>query len=250
MRAWVLLLFLLPAAAWADPKGLALAQRAHGLNQGYQGQRVEAELVIQDTEGKQRVAQMTQLWRESKDTTQSLIRFYSPPELAGTALLTIEGPKGDDRWLYLPQTKELKRISAETLASSFLGSEFSYEDLSFSIPERYEYTYVGPRAAPRPCEQVERRPKGISAYGRSIVCFDTEHGYPLDIQLFDRGDRPIKKITMNSYLQVDGHFRIAEVTIENLTNGRRSVFRAKKYRLGLALSAQQFTPEQLARPTP
>ena len=49
----------------------------------------------------------------------------------------------DDQWLYLPSMKKVKRISShESKTGSFMGSEFSYEDLGSQEVEKYKYKFV------------------------------------------------------------------------------------------------------------
>lgn len=54
-----------------------------------------------------------------------------PSDLKNTVLLVWKHPGGDDdRWLYLPALDLAKRIAASDKRTSFLGSDFLYEDIS------------------------------------------------------------------------------------------------------------------------
>jgi hypothetical protein len=45
-------------------------------------------------------------------------------------------------WLYLPAIKRVRRISASNKTGSFVGSEFSYEDLAGTEVERFRYRLI------------------------------------------------------------------------------------------------------------
>ena len=56
--------------------------------------------------------------------------FDEPRDVKGTAfLIHAHKQEADDQWLYLPALKRVKRISSSNRSGSFMGSEFSYEDL-------------------------------------------------------------------------------------------------------------------------
>jgi hypothetical protein len=47
--------------------------------------------------------------------------------------------RDDDQWLYLPALKKSKRIATADKSGSFVGSDFSYADLTKRPLERYDY---------------------------------------------------------------------------------------------------------------
>src|SRR5262245_18954686 len=66
----------------------------------------------------------------ASDLNKILIRFLAPRDVENTALLTWEAKDGhDDQWLYLPATRNAKRIAAAGKKNRFMGTDFAYEDL-------------------------------------------------------------------------------------------------------------------------
>jgi hypothetical protein len=63
---------------------------------------------------------------------RSLIKFYRPSDVKGTALLTksFGDDQEDMQWIYFPFTKSLKRLSSGDKHKSFMGSDFSYADIA------------------------------------------------------------------------------------------------------------------------
>src|SRR5688572_19918725 len=65
-----------------------------------------------------------------KQTNKSITFLLSPPDVKGVGFLAWTYPdKDDDQWLYLPELKRVRRITANTRRQSFQGSDFSYQDL-------------------------------------------------------------------------------------------------------------------------
>ena len=77
------------------------------------------------------------------DGDKSLMVFDEPRDVKGTALLThAHKQEADDQWLYLPALKRVKRISSSNRSGSFMGSEFSYEDLTTKHTQPVSYTHL------------------------------------------------------------------------------------------------------------
>lgn len=72
---------------------------------------------------------------EGQDEPSGKQKYYLhinyPSDLKNTVLLVWKNPGGDDdRWLYLPGLDLARRIAASDKRTSFLGSDFLYEDIS------------------------------------------------------------------------------------------------------------------------
>ena len=77
-----------------------------------------------------------------------LVRFTYPNDIAGTGFLVWERPGGDDdRFLYLPALARVRRITGAERQESFVGSDFTYEDIGGRALDDYTYTLVRKTAA-------------------------------------------------------------------------------------------------------
>ncbi len=84
------------------------------------------------------------------DLNKILIRFLAPRDVENTALLTWEAKDGnDDQWLYLPATRNAKRIAATGKKNRFMGTDFTYEDLRPENMAVHTYTLDGIRGGRR-----------------------------------------------------------------------------------------------------
>jgi len=68
-----------------------------------------------------------------EDRSKSILFFSAPPEIKGTGFLQWIDPHGQNQqWLYLPELKRVRQISGSSKRESFMGTDFSYEDLAVS----------------------------------------------------------------------------------------------------------------------
>ncbi len=68
--------------------------------------------------------------------------FLTPEDVKDTAFLNFDytnPDRDDDQWLYLPALKKVKRIPTSDKSSSFMGSDFSYYDMTDRNLEDFNY---------------------------------------------------------------------------------------------------------------
>ena len=99
--------------------------------------RAEARMKITDSQGRTQLRQFTILRRnqEAGGDQDMMVFFSRPSDVRDTVFRVIRQPgTDDDRWLYLPGLDLVKRISAGDQRTSFVGSDFYYEDVSGRDP--------------------------------------------------------------------------------------------------------------------
>ena len=119
---------------------LEVAQKSEEVMSGFEDSvsLMRMELINANAQKKVRTMKMKVLEGESED--KSLMEFITPADVKGTKFLSYEHVnKDDDQWLYLPALKRVKRIASKNKSGAFMGSEFSYEDLSAFNVKKYTY---------------------------------------------------------------------------------------------------------------
>ena len=97
----------------------------------YQNSKTQTEMVLIDQEGKEEeeIREIIMFEKdEGEDKVTMLMRFLSPKSVEGVTLLSIEN--GDKIYLYLPAYQKPRRIAGSSKQENFMGTDFSYEDLS------------------------------------------------------------------------------------------------------------------------
>lgn len=81
----------------------------------------------------------------SQGTDKTFMRILSPKKEAGVATLRID----NEMWNYLPKTNKVIKIPPSMMMSSWMGSDFTNDDLvkEFSLFEDYTYESVVPEDA-------------------------------------------------------------------------------------------------------
>ena len=235
-----------------EEKGLRIAQEASTRNEGYDDFTAGMKMVLRDRHGQESVRQMRfKVLEVPGDGDKSLFVFDRPRDVRGTALLTHSRINAqDDQWLYLPALKRVKRINAAKRSGSFMGSEFSYEDMS--SPEVEEYTYRYLRDEPcgeLTCTVTEQFPLDKkSGYSRKVVWQDSVELRTWKMELYDRKGSHLKTLTFADYRRyLDRYWRAGEQKMVNHLTGASTRLEWTDFRFRTNLDKSEFTHTALRR---
>jgi len=108
------------------------------------GQTLEQDMlmVLIDKNGNERTRDLKSYGKDFGADEHRTLFFKSPADVKNTAFLTYDyddSAKDDDQWLYLPALKKVKRIPSTDKSSSFMGSDFSYFDMTDRDLENYDF---------------------------------------------------------------------------------------------------------------
>lgn len=254
-----LLVALVPAAAVAitpEERGLQIAVEVDKRDHGFVDQEADARMVLKNRQGEESVRVMRVRSLEGDNDSggkgdRGLIIFDEPKDVSGTALLTHSFPtKQDDQWLYLPSLKRVKRIASRNKSGPFMGSEFSYEDLSNQDVSKYSYKYLRDEACgDMKCFVIERFPKDKhSGYKRQVAYIDQEEFRPIKAEYYDRRNELLKTLTTEGWEKHDGKFWRPEMLLMiNHQTGKSTTFTWSNYRFGTGYNASDFDKGALKR---
>jgi outer membrane lipoprotein-sorting protein len=231
------------------------------MEQNYEQNRIddmEAEFVMTlvNTKGYARTREVTIFAKTDENgLDKSLIRFLSPADVRGVGLLSIDTKERENQWLYLPALQRVRRISSSQKTDSFMGSDFSYEDLGSRELDDYDYTLAGEeeldgwmcyriQAIP-----VERLKQAGTAYGRLEMWLEKEHFLSVRVDFHDPKGTLLKTMRMNELRQIEGSDRWRGYMIEmrDVKTGHRTELEYKRIRLNTGLEDELFTERILTQ---
>lgn len=256
LAIFLLLLLLFPLTCTAETaaeKGLAIATEADRRDSGYKDQMADMLMTLRNKHGQEsRRAMRYRVLEMENDGDRSLMIFDSPKDVKGTAFLNYTHKVGDDdQWLYLPALKRVKRISSRNKSGSFMGSEFSYEDISSQEVEKYTHRWLrDERCASLECHVLERYPvdRKNSGYSRQVVWIDREEYRTWKVEYFDRKNSHLKTLSFSGYEKYSGRFwQAAELHMINHQTGKSTLLQFANFRFGTGLAVADFSKNSLKR---
>lgn len=122
-----------------------------------------------------------------KGDQKYFIYFYEPGDVRRTAFLVWKYPDTDDeRWMYIPAVDLVKKIAAKDKRSSFIGSDFTYEDISGrDVASDTHKLLKTEKINDRDCYVVESLPKEKVEYTKRISWVDKKTFLPVREEFYD-----------------------------------------------------------------
>ncbi|MCA9623905.1 MAG: outer membrane lipoprotein-sorting protein [Myxococcales bacterium] len=243
---------VLPAASPAE-QGQAIAKKIAERSSGYGDMVGEVEMTLRNKGGDEATRRFTLklLERPAADEGDySLVVFQSPADVKGTALLShVKINDDDDQWLYLPALKRVKRISSQSRTGSFVGSEFSYEDLSGNEVAEHEWKLdgEGPCRDGKTCYKLEARPKDpASGYQKRVLFVEKDGSRIQKVVFYDRRGDKLKALKYDDYKKVGGRFdRAHRWHMKNYQTGKETLLTFRSLVVNKGLTESDFNKAQL-----
>ncbi len=214
------------------------------------------ELTMTTSNGATKQYLLETLTRDSGEVRGSRATIREPAELAGTTLLSVEGPDGArETYLYMPAGGSLMRIEGSGRKGPFMGTDFSYEDLELGDADAGTHTLLGDESitvagTSYDCHRIETVPNaGLdTAYGKLITWIQKDGAVPRQITMYaPDGSTAIKRMTIEE-VAGDGSTMPTRVRMDNLGRGSSTLMVVRSHRGDVPeseLPAELFDPEQL-----
>ena len=134
---------LIPTSLIADDaKARQIMEKVDARDTG-DNQVSNMEMILIDKRGKKRIRKLRSMTKDFGEDTHRIMFFQQPADVKNTGFLTYDyddADKDDDQWLYLPALRKSKRIATSDKSGSFMGSDFSYSDMTDRNLEDYDFT--------------------------------------------------------------------------------------------------------------
>jgi len=184
-----------------EPSGKAILEKVDA-NYIAENRKVVSTMVIRGW----RTTRTLQAESWIQGTDKAFTEYLSPAREKGTKMLKL----GDELWIYSPSTDRTIKIAGHMLKRSVMGSDLSYEDYMEDpkLSNIYDSELVGEEKIDgRDCYVLELRAnKEDVAYYRRKMWVDRERYLPLKEELFAKGGKLLKRLTINEVFKVEGRW--------------------------------------------
>ncbi len=251
----LLLCALTPALVHAAPTGREIMERVDARDDGDR-QTQDMEMTLIDKRGNQRVRTI-RLWsRDDGENEHGILFYLSPADVKDTGLLTYDyddPDRDDDQWLYLPALKKTKRIASTDKSGSFMGSDFSYADMTERDLDRYTYRLMKEdEVGGVKVWQVEAIPNekemDETGYTKSVVFVRQDNDFVIrGVHWLKKGNR-LKYLDVKKLEQIDGIWVATEThmtTKAGKATLHKTVIRTRNVRFDQEMDPDDFTLRKL-----
>lgn len=191
------LLFAVTKPLWAASTAQDLSQKLDLL---YRADSSQGKITMMiRTPNFQRTMEI-RVW--SRGMADSLARIESPAKEKGTATLK----KGNTIWNYLPKIKKTIRVPPSMMMASWMGSDFTNDDLMRETSWEKDYTVAFHQKPKKGQVGLVYRPKSGApvTYSKVEVFLDAKSELPLRQLFYDEKNRLVRQMTFSEVKKIGG----------------------------------------------
>ncbi len=200
---------------------------------------VKMKIIESNGEVKSRTLQMQTL-RDKK--FHVLARIQAPADIKGTGFLAEISDQAEDQWIYLPSSKQVRRVVGTKKSAGVLGSELTMEDLNSTAIKGSAVRLVKKDAQIFVIELIPKA--GTSVYNRVLMSFSIKDNVPLQTQYF-QGQKLKKTVAFNNYKKVGPLWRAQQIKVKNLVNKRGTDLEFSAMKVNAGLNPDDFSVSAL-----
>jgi len=225
LLSWLAVLAALAGSGLAHAEELTADQLAARVVRGngftWEGAATRLRMVLIEQAGARSERALEVLGRRHEGRLETVARFMSPSDIAGTKFLMVEkAGGGTEQHIYLPGLKRTRRVVGREQEGSFMGSDFTYSDLNRKEDK-------GAKNARLPDENIGKEPtyvleskagSGSPGYAKIRTWIRKSDFIPLRTQFYDADDKLVKTLYVRRTKDIEGKPAVVEAYMKS-SNG-------------------------------
>ena len=177
----------------------------------------------------------------------SLILITAPARDNGTSFLK----RKNEIWNYVPTIDRTVKMPPSMMSQSWMGSDFTNDDLvrGISIVDDYTHAYLGAEVVEgRNCHIIELKPKPDTpvVYERVVYRIDVEYLLPVKVLNYDETGALVNTVNFRDFTRMGG--RLLPATMEMIPEnkkGNSTLVTTTKADFGVKLTDEFFSMQNL-----
>ena len=212
----------------------------------------ELKMTLIDSRGRERARELKQISATFKGTDKKIMEFQSPADVRGTAFMNwsyTDSSRSDDQWIFLPALKRVRRISSDGKGDSFMGSDFSYDDLGARHPDQDTHAIISTESIKgETCWVIESTPRVAGGtYSKTISWVSQDRTMGLKREFYDKGGALLKVLTVLELKEIGGYLMITHTEMNNVQKNHRTTMQFGSIRVDTGVKDEVFTERALMK---
>ncbi len=180
------------------------------------------------------------------DLTRSVLQFQSPADVKGVGLLD----QGDDQmYMYLPEFHKVRRIAGSAKNGSFMGTDFTYNDLSLINYDSSDYQseLIKEDNQFYHLELIDKD-QAEADYAKLLMFVRKNDFFPTRVEFYAKDTGKLKKVLTAYDLTDYGKYKLPQkLVMEDLTTQHKTVIYLTDPEFDRQLDKDTFSERNLRR---
>jgi hypothetical protein len=229
--------------------GLEILERARD-NKKSETQITELAMVLIAKDGKEQ-ERTIRVWALQKGKeSKTLTRFVKPRNVAGVGFLVHGEGADSQRWLYLPSMRKTRMIAEGDKDKSFMGTDFTYYDLSPHAVGDSRYDPVEHETVDgHDCYKVTGYPSTLETalYSKIVQWVRKDNFVPIAMDFYDQEGTLLKQSRVLELEEVDGNWTPMKLQMHNVQIDHRTVMTVEEIEYDAKIPGRTFEKSNLER---
>lgn len=213
-------------------------------------------IVLINKRGKERQREvMRYVQTDANKKDKSFLEFSKPADVKGTRFLTHEHvDRDDDRWMYLPALRKIRRITASNNTDNFMGTDLTFEDTRSEHLGSHAYTLLREeKLGDRDAYLIEAVPstpqeKKESGYSKRHIWVDKVTFLVMQRKFWNKKGEHVKTSKRSDLQQLAPDiWAYDRIEVEHHKRKHRSVFVFEGRKINTGLKDNLFSQRSLTR---
>ncbi|NVP24460.1 outer membrane lipoprotein-sorting protein [Treponema phagedenis] len=212
----------------------------------------QAEMHLQNNGKTVNILKINQYTSKNKSGDQrTFIAFTAPANVRGTRFLTIQKKKGAlDQRIFLPSLGKVRRIAGATEGTtSFMGTDFSYNDISFMSRDLDLDVYKIVNTENfngKDCNVIESVPKDTKyEYSKTLLWIEKGNNRFWKAEFYDKKGAAVKRIELSNYKTLQGIDTPMTIKLTTLSAKTSTLIKVLKMQYNMEIPEKVFTAQYL-----
>jgi hypothetical protein len=233
------------AAVVAEPSAREIMEKADARDTG-KTSRMTITMTLRSKAGSKRVREIIAYSKDFGNSERTAMSFLAPKDVAGVGYLTWsydEKGKDDDKWLYMPAMKKVRRIAGSSNNDDFMGTDFTYEDIGSRDIDKDSFELVGSETVDgADCWAIAAKPLDTGDTAATRLLRVRKDNYVIaGAEFFDREGHLQRTLAVPEIRQIDGIWTATRMEMTNVQDGHSTVLEMKDVQYDITVDDSLFT---------
>jgi len=247
-------LVILSALMAQDMTGYEIMEKA--LNQSsWDDMQADMQLILKNVRGQKRIRKIAFYSSESENgLNHMLMRFIAPADVKGTGFLTLETMEDEEeRYLYLPALRRVKKIASSGSGGNFMASDFTYYDIGMPELEDFHYKLLseeekkGLLSYKIECTPATEKILDDTGYGKIIRWVEKERFNTIYSEYYDKDLIKWKELDVVESQRIKGVEFATDMIMIDLQSGHSSEMKFLNLKVDTGIPSNFFSVRYLRR---
>jgi outer membrane lipoprotein-sorting protein len=179
-----------------------------------------------------------------KGLDKQYIEFLEPGDVAGMKVLMQDAKT---LYVYMPEFKKVRRVAAHAMNQGFLGSDFTYEDMTQVQLSPFFTAELGSQKGNETTLTLTPKDGAEVSWSKVDLVIDKTKGGVTKLTYYDGAGNQVREQTRTEWIKVKGKLVPTKITMLNLKTGDLTVVTRKDIQVNTGVDDSTFSRRELLR---